>query len=215
MRLISSIVLAILLAVSGVSAQVGFPAEGMRAVNELYAGVNPQDDGARRVAIVKVCEQMQFDLGETWVNKVRTGLDPKVFLSPDSIAHQNTDGSLDIWDVQASSGQILVFEGKLADHPNIPPGEGAAVDCTATNHLGTAPPPPDPTDPALEARVTALEANVNQLSARADLITAVVDRLTVELAALTGRVSSLESRPVPVECRASALGIPLSCRLVF
>lgn len=182
-----------------------FPARGVEIINALYKGVNPQDDGARRIAIVRVCEQMRFDLGALWSNKVRTGLDPKFFTSPDSIAWSaGDDQPVSVWDVQRSDGFILVHEGKAADHPNIPRDEADTVDCTATNHMGSSgpvdPPPvdPPPTEPPVD---------LGPVWAAIELLQSLVTQLAQ-------RITALEARPVAVECRAAVFGIPVSCRLV-
>lgn len=205
--------LGLLLALAApVSAQPTFPEAGMRAINGLYAGVNPQDDDARRVAIQRVCEQMQFDLGEQWGNKKRAGL-PDTFRSPDSIAWQEAEGQpVSVWDVQASSGQILVFAGKPADHPNLPVDEAAFMDCTATNHLGTTPPPDPEPEPGDDH--DAIWAAIEQTQAVLTALIARVDQLEQALANVLQRTSALEARPVVVGCRASVFGIGISCSLV-
>lgn len=194
-----------------------FPAAGMRAVDGLYKGVNPQDDNARRVAIKRVCEQMQFDLGDSWGNKKRAGLSDD-FLSPDSIAFRESNGTVSVWDVQASSGAILVFEGKPADHPNLPTSEAAFMDCTATNHLGGGGTDPEPTPPPtggdLEPRVLALEQWAQVAHEALTRMSADIANLVEQVAALGNRVVNLEARPVVVGCKAAAFGIPLSCSLV-
>lgn len=127
-------------------AQPAFPAKAMEAVNALYAGVNPQDDGARRVAIIRTCEQLAADLGPRWGGKKRAGL-PDDYRSPDSLAFSEDDGSISIWDIQASSGAILVHAGKTPDYPRVPAAEAAFMACEPKNHMGgpiVGTPPPSP-----------------------------------------------------------------------
>jgi hypothetical protein len=125
-------------------AQPAFPSRGIEIVNELYAGVNPQDDTARKLAIHRTCSQMVFELGASWGNKKRAGLSDE-FRSPDSIAYLEADGSVSVWDVQTSSGAITVFAGKPPDYPKLPPSEAAFMACAPMNYLN--PPPPVPVPP--------------------------------------------------------------------
>jgi hypothetical protein len=136
--------LTIVLAAGSVAAQPAFPQRGVEIVNELYAGVNPQDDAARRLAIHRVCAQMVYELGVQWGNKKRTGLSDD-FRSPDSIAWRVSDGQpVSVWDIQSSSGQILVSAGKPPDYPNLPTSEAEFMPCAPMNYLTPAPPPPTP-----------------------------------------------------------------------
>lgn len=130
-------------------AQPAFPAKAMEAVNALYAGVNPQDDDARKVAIKRTCEQLAADLGPRWGGKKRAGL-PDDYRSPDSLAFSEEDGSVSVWDIQASSGAILVHAGKAPDYPRLPPSEAAFMPCEPRNHMGAPGPgtsPPSPGTP--------------------------------------------------------------------
>lgn len=70
------------------------------------------------------------------------------------------------------------------------------------------PTPPDltPLIDALAARVAALEAQAVEQAERADHVNGRID-------ALQAGLDLLASRPVPVRCKASVLGIPVSCRL--
>ncbi len=140
-RMMATGVLMTLFCVTSAVAQPAFPAKAMDAVNALYAGVNPQDDGARRVAIVRTCEQLSADLGPRWGGKKRAGL-PDDFRSPDSLAFHEEDGSVSVWDVQASSGAILVHAGKTPDYPRLPASEAAFMGCEPKNHMGAPTPPP-------------------------------------------------------------------------
>ena len=124
-------------------AQPAFPSKAMDAVNALYAGVNPQDDEARKVAIRRTCEQLSADLGPRWGGKKRAGL-PDDYRSPDSLAYQEDDGTVSVWDIQASSGAILVHAGKTPDYPRLPPTEAAFMACVPTNHMGVPAPLPQP-----------------------------------------------------------------------
>lgn len=196
----------------------GFPQRGVEIIQALYLA-NPQNDDERRVAIVKVCEQMKHDLGDQWGNKKRAGLSD-AFLSPDSIAFLEADLSVSVWDVQASSGQILVHAGKLADHPRLPASEATFMPCRAVNHMGSTPPPdPDPVpDPEFERRLTVLETTFRATEAELRAILAMLTDLVNGLDQRAGvdrrRIEALEARPMPFQgCRAAIAGIPISCRL--
>ena len=149
-----------------VAAQMLFTTRATEIVHILYAGVDSQDDAMRRVAIRGVCEQIVFELGPQWGNKKRAGLGDE-FRSPDSIAHLNTDGTIDVWDVQASSGAILVFSGKPPDHPHLPSSEAAFMPCAPVNHLAIPNPGPilpNPGTPHLD--LSRLETKLDVLTER-------------------------------------------------
>jgi hypothetical protein len=139
-----------------------FPQRGMEIVDALYRGVDPQDDDARKAAIQEVGEQMARDLGREWGNKKRAGLSDD-FRSPDSIAFQEADGSTSVWDIQASSGAILVFAGKPPDYPRLPPSEATFIPCTPIDHMGDGGEVDPPQSEDLTPRVVALETEVARL----------------------------------------------------
>lgn len=201
-------------------AQTRFPQRGVEIIQALYLA-DPQNDAERRVAIVKVCEQMKHDLGDRWGNKKRAGLSD-AFLSPDSIAFLEADLTVSVWDVQASSGQILVHAGKPADHPRLPASEATFMPCRAVNHLGSQPDPgpiePDPGTGDLERRIDVLETTFRatdaELRAILAMLTDLVNGLDQRAAADRRRLDVLEARPIPaLGCRAAIAGIPISCRL--
>ena len=136
-----AVALAVLCWAVAASAQPPFPARGVEIVNELYAGVNPQDDNARRVSIHRTCSQLVFELGPRWGNKKRAGLSDD-FRSPDSLAYLEDDSAVSVWDIQASSGAILVHAGKPPDYPRLPSSEAAFMPCAPANYLMPQPPPP-------------------------------------------------------------------------
>ena len=143
-----------------------FPIKAEAIVRALYTGVNPQDDEARRIAIQRVGEQLAFSLGPRWGNKKRAGLSD-AFRSPDSIAYQEDDDTISVWDIQASSGLILVHEGKEADYPHLSPSEATFMVCAPVNHLGLSesvpapgPTPPNPGTPKIGARLKAIETEL-------------------------------------------------------
>lgn len=128
---------------------MNFPARGVEIVRALYTA-NPQNDDERRIHIQRVGEQLVYELGPNWGNKKRAGLSD-AFRSPDSIAYRESDGTVSVWDVQASSGQILVHDGKPADHPNLPESEATFMPCAAVNHLVVTPPGPPGPEPGTPA----------------------------------------------------------------
>ena len=146
-----------------------FPARAVDIVLALYLGVNPQDDAARRVAIQRTCEQVVFELGTQWGNKKRAGLGDE-FRSPDSIAYLEPSGAVSVWDVQSSSGAILVSAGKPPDHPHLPPSEAAFMPCAPVNHLSTLAPPidnlPPPIDNPPHVDLSRLETKIDVLTER-------------------------------------------------
>lgn len=171
-----------------------FPTGGRAIVNLLYAGVNPQDDGARRVAIQRTGEQFAHTFGAQWGNKKRAGLGDD-FRSPDSLAYQHPDGTVDVWDIQASSGAILVADGKPADHPGLSPGEATFMPCEPKNHLditpdpGTPPPNPGTPPPAVDLR----ELRMMLTDALVSL-----EELKETVGMLSGLVASLQMRHDPM-----------------
>lgn len=164
-------------------AQPAFPAKAMEAVNALYAGTNPQDDEARKVAIKKTCEQLAADLGPRWGGKKRTGL-PDDYRSPDSLAFHEEDGSVSVWDIQASSGAILVHAGKTPDYPRLPAAEATFMSCEPRNWMGGnlpspgAPPvpgpspvpPPVPPPPPIDLSQVATKEDVARLEQKIDAV---------------------------------------------
>jgi hypothetical protein len=122
-----------------------FPQEGIEAIRALYKA-SPQDEPARKRDIQLVGEQMCFDLGNRWGNKKRTGTDDS-FRSADSIAYLEPDNSVSVWDIQSSSGVILVSAGSPPTYPNLPPSEASFMPCIPVDHMGngggTEPEPPD------------------------------------------------------------------------
>ena len=167
-----------------------FPVRGVEIIRALY-DASPQDDAARREDIQKVGEQMVHDLGNKWGNKKRAGLSDD-FRSPDSIAYHEDDGTVSVWDIQASSGAILVSAGDPPTHPNLPPSEAAFMPCRPVDHMGGGQPPgPDPEPPAedLELRVAALEAIVAELEAQ---VVALQERDTQQAATILVLASRLE-----------------------
>jgi hypothetical protein len=172
--------LGILLWATVASAQPAFPARGVEIVNELYAGVNPQDDNARRVSIHRTCAQMVHDIGPKWGNKKRAGLSDD-FRSPDSIAYLEDDGAVSVWDIQASSGQILVHAGKPPDYPRLSPSEAAFMPCTPANYLNPAPPPPVVVHPPVPGPGPVVPTpgtpDLSNLSSKIDMVLTKVDRI--------------------------------------
>lgn len=144
-----------------------FPSGGASIVRTLFQGVSAQDDAARRIAIRKVAETIHARYGPRWGNKKRTGLSDD-FMSPDSVAYRNVDESVDVWDVQLSSGTIDVFDGKEPNYPRLPPSEATFMAAPPVDHLGTAPPPPSlpPPWPELLTRIVELEQRVAELDSR-------------------------------------------------
>lgn len=148
---------------------MNFPARGIAIIQALYKA-SPQDDVARRIDIQRVGEQMAHDLGPNWGNKKRAGLSDD-FRSPDSIAYREDDGSVSVWDIQASNGAILVHADKPADHPNLPASEAAFMPCVPTNHLGGEPLPgevPPLGSPAPSADLGLVLAEIESVRARLD-----------------------------------------------
>lgn len=139
-RVVATFVFLTLLGGTPLWAQPGFPDRGVEIVANLYAGVNPQNDDLRRAAIRKVCEAMATELGPNWGGKKRAGLGDE-FRSPDSIAYREADGSVSVWDVQTSSGQITVFPGKAPDYPRLPASEAAFMSCVVAGEPPQVPPP--------------------------------------------------------------------------
>lgn len=170
-------------------------------INALYAGVNPQDDGARRIAIQKVGEQARHDLGPRWGNKKRAGLSDD-FRSPDSIAVLEDDQTVSVWDVQSSSGQILVVAGSQPTHPHLSPDEATFMPCNPVDHMGSGTPdPPDPPDPPsddLEARVSLLETQQAEQYAVNERAQAALDDQAQQIAMLAAKVAHLETEPLRV-----------------
>jgi hypothetical protein len=162
-----------------------FPQRGMDIIDALYRGVDPQDDDARRVAIQRVGEQMSFDLGPEWGNKKRTGLSDD-FRSADSVAFQEADLTVSVWDIQASSGAILVAAGKPPDYPHLPSDEAEFIQCAPINHLGGPDPDPAPVpdDPELSARVSVLERELARQREVNALVTQVLQEHQVAMEAL-------------------------------
>ena len=138
-----SLVLALCLCVTPAYAQTLFPQRGVEIIDTLYRGVNPQDDGARRIRIKITCEQFTHDLGVRWGGKKRAGLTDDS-RSPDSIAYLEADQTVSVWDIQLSSGAIDVSAGKPANHPNLPASDATFMPCDARDHIGggTGVPPP-------------------------------------------------------------------------
>lgn len=148
---------------------MNMPARAVEIIHALFKA-NPQDDAARRVDIQKVGEQLVFELGRKWGNKKRAGFGDE-FRSPDSVAYDEDNGTVSVWDVQTSAGVITVFEGKGPDHPFLPPSEAAFIPCEPVNHLGVAEPdePDQPENPGpvdlgpVLAAIAALDAKVQAL----------------------------------------------------
>jgi hypothetical protein len=163
-----------------------FPQRGIEIIQALYHA-SPQDDTARRRDIQKVGEQLCHDLGPQWGNKKRAGVSDDL-RSPDSIAFLEADLTVSVWDIQASSGAILVHAGKAPDYPHLGMGEAAFMPCDPKNHLagnplpGEVPNPPDTGPPpvdlgpvlaelaALHAELAAVEAAQAELIARVDAL---------------------------------------------
>jgi hypothetical protein len=124
---------------------VNFPQRGIEIVQALYKA-SPQDDAARRRDIQKVGEQMAHDLGPQWGNKKRAGVSDDL-RSPDSIAFLEADRTCSVWDIQASSGAILVHADKPPDYPHLPMGEATFLPCDPKNHLAGNPLPGEVPDP--------------------------------------------------------------------
>lgn len=142
-------------------AQQPFPARGVEIVNGLYAGVNPQDDTARRERIKITCEQMRFELGARWGGKRRAGNGTPV--SPDSLAYLEPDSSVSIWDIQTSTGAITVFENKPPDYPNDSPANSTFIVCEPVDHLGSVVVPPDPPAPVPPADLGPIEKRLQDM----------------------------------------------------
>ena len=153
-----------------------FPPKGIDAIRALYHA-NPQDEPARRHDIQLVGEQMCFDLGNKWGNKKRTGL-PDTERSADSIAYHEDDGTVSVWDIQSSSGAILVNAGDPPTYPNLPPTEAAFMDCAPIDHMnsngGEQPPPAD-------------EAKLDKILANQDIILQLLNEHTAMLQALADK----------------------------
>lgn len=156
---------------SWVWAQPGFPQRGVEILHALYAGVNPQDDDARRDRITAVCAAMARELGPRWGGKKRAGLGDE-FRSPDSLAYLEDNGSVSVWDVQLSSGALDVFAGKPPNYPRLSPSEATFMPCG-----GEEPPPVTPV-PSQPPPVIVQPAPVDLSGLSSQL-----DRLIADLAA--------------------------------
>ena len=67
-----------------------------------------------------------------------------------------------------------------------------------------------PPGPDLEARVTDLEARLTTANLT---INAIIDHINTVLPVLDARLSVLEAKKIPTSCRATVIGIPISCKL--
>ena len=163
-----------------------FPPRGIEIIQALYTA-NPQNDDERRIHIQRVGEQMCFEWGPQWGNKKRAGLSD-AFRSPDSIAFLEADGTVSVWDIQSSSGQILVGAGQEPHHGHIPPGEATFMPCQPVNHLGAVPNPgpvepdpgtPPPSDEFKELRMllTTALVSLEELKANQDVTNALLTQL--------------------------------------
>jgi hypothetical protein len=167
-------------------------------LTRMFPDLFVNDDEKQRQLTTLIGEQFAFTFGLSWGNKKRTGLSDD-FRSKDSIAVQEDDGTISVWDMFSSGLDILVHDGDLpvaGSHANLPPSEAVFIPCEPKNHLGGNPLPgetPEPPSADLEARVESLEdfratqRIVNEQTRDAD------DLRGRQIAVLTERIAKLEA----------------------
>jgi hypothetical protein len=163
-----------------------FPQKGIDAIRALYKA-SPQDEPARKRDIQLVGEQMCFDLGNRWGNKKRSGTDDS-FRSADSIAYLEEDNSVSVWDIQSSSGVILVSAGSPPTYPNIPPSEAAFMPCVPINHMGGDGGEPEPIPPDINAKLDLIIKKQDEIIASQSLIFGVLEQQQDSLGALNSKM---------------------------
>lgn len=121
--------------------------DGMKAK---FPELAVNEDEKQRQLTKKIGEQFVHSYGPAWGNKKRTGLGDE-FQSKDSMAVVELDGTISVWDMFQGNADVtvLVNDGDLPSHPNLPTSEAAFMPRQPVDHLGTQPdPPPDPDPPS-------------------------------------------------------------------
>lgn len=208
-----------------------FPARGVEIIDGFlsqsrYLTLAQGNDDQRRELTKAIAEQMKYDLGN-WSLK---SADPGRPQSKDSLSLPVTGGpAFCNWDWQNGTTRLRSIDANtrgefIADQHLLP--------TAAVNHLGSIVAPVDPPavpgiDPALAAalvrldvltaHVVALNVELRQaqeaFAAQTQAFSAQSERLTTVEASISRIDAFLASRAVPTDCRASFLGIPVSCRL--